>query len=1412
MRKRIWAVLLSVCLLVGLLPTTALAGGDVAMFTVRHDPTAAADAVCTAAGQEMLLPGTHVVSAPATGWVEIGDDDGNYEVQTTFQEFTENSTDWSISWYVNIGSTSTEVASGQTTSITIDCPPLEEGQTAYYVYVNATLTATYQGKEYTVWGSTSLYIRDPIWMLSEEDQGQVYTEDRNGEETHHVPLNLPKTLTKHTSDKPKGETVTIPSDFQFSCESNPACYIDTSEDGSPYLSNPDPGRYQVTVTIRDQDGALIATQFQTYYVTDGEVLARSRLTENPNVIWTLTKDGTLTFSGDGEVTTTYTLWNDFVTQYRGDQDSSYKITRVVAKEGITSLGTYLLSTWNSNETLELVSLPSTLTELKSNVFRGYQITSATYAGKDWSAVKVGDGNDNLNRLLEEKGITLWVENNRLYGRFTDPGTGDMYNLYRLYFYDSAQASDPAAYISVGLKEPGTTIDLTNLYGHGTLDHFAVYSNGTSPNNGDDALYDVELAKPIRFEQDVFAFPFTNVTASVTESDVPYNPYKVAFSQLNADYVYELYNQDTRYSWKFEEDNVYADDHVFGACTLTAILASEQANAFLILNSEEYPITVSKDAQPALPQQEIMLPATSITRTYGSNDVYNTATNMTEGGGALTYTSADPAVAVVDAASGKVTIKGAGTITITVTAATVPGKYAETSVSYELIINRAALTIRADDATVVYGQAAPAFGWTAEGWQYEDDASILTGQAVYDCGYQPFHAVGAYPITVSGLDSQNYDITFESGTLTVSKAEEYAITLGNLEQLAGHTSTVTAAVTPYDNTAVISVEYLVDNVWTDTVPSATGAYPVRAALTASSNLVADPTNYTEGTLTVKQGVTVDTGDGTENVDVAVDVEDGTAQITIPEDDIAKITDNANGTVSIDLGGASGVDELILPGNLVSELSKSENADGLTISTEDASITMSDSVLDTVAEAVTNEEDTISVVLKSVDEEDLTDAQKEALESIPNEAKVVDVSIVVTHPDGSQDVLHELGGNVTITVPYDQVPEIIGGKYVVACHVSDNGVITYLFATCNETNRTITFTTNHLSNYAVFVSEKPAVIVTDGSGSGLYTMGDTVTIEADSKSGYTFDHWEIVSGSVSLENANSAKTTFTMPDEAVELTATYTQNSGGSSSGSSGSGGSVSYTVSVTQETGGTVTVTPGRAGKGSKVTVTVTPDEGYALELLTVTDKNGSPVELTDKGDGTYTFTMPGGAVSVKASFTELVEEPSNPFADVSQSDYYYEAVLWAVEHGVTNGTGDTTFSPDVTVTRAQMVTFLWRAHGAPEATGANPFADVSSDDYYYDAVLWAVSNGVTNGTGDTTFSPDVPVTRSQAVTLQWRAAGAPAASGSGFDDVAADTYYADAVAWAMTSGITNGTGGNRFSPDAAVSRSQAVTFLYRELA
>ena len=281
---------------------------------------------------------------------------------------------------------------------------------------------------------------------------------------------------------------------------------------------------------------------------------------------------------------------------------------------------------------------------------------------------------------------------------------------------------------------------------------------------------------------------------------------------------------------------------------------------------------------------------------------------------------------------------------------------------------------------------------------------------------------------------------------------------------------------------------------------------------------------------------------------------------------------------------------------------------------------------------------------------------------------------------------------------------------------------------------------------------------------------------------------------------------------ELTEKQSGNGGGSSSGgSTGSGSSGDYIVSLDKTSNGKATVSPSRADRGDTVTITVKPDAGYALGQLTVTDKNGKELELSDQGKGKYTFTMPGSKVTVAASFKLIESTPEAPaFEDVDANAWYADAVKWAVEQGVTSGTSDTTFSPDATCTRAQMVTFLWRANGSPKAAGVNPFTDVSSGAYYYDAVLWAAEKGITGGTSATTFSPDAVLTRSQTVTFLWRANGSPAASGSSFGDVAPDAWYANAVAWAVAEGITTGTGGSSFSPNAPCTRAQTVTLMYRD--
>ena len=318
----------------------------------------------------------------------------------------------------------------------------------------------------------------------------------------------------------------------------------------------------------------------------------------------------------------------------------------------------------------------------------------------------------------------------------------------------------------------------------------------------------------------------------------------------------------------------------------------------------------------------------------------------------------------------------------------------------------------------------------------------------------------------------------------------------------------------------------------------------------------------------------------------------------------------------------------------------------------------------------------------------------------------------------------------------------------------------------------------------------------------------------------DEWEMIPGSTRGEPLN--------------VTVTSSGSSGGSGSGSSGgssgsgSGGSSSgagtsssssgnsaYAVSVPSGiTGGAVTVQPQNAKQGDTVTVSVRSEDGYKLKTLTITTAAGRKIDTVDAGDGRYTFTMPGSQVTVRASFTKVQTETQpteGSFADVPSGTYYAEAVRWAVEKGITGGVGGGLFSPDASCTRAQTVTFLWRAAGSPAPSGReNPFKDVDPGAYYYDAVLWAVERGITGGTSAEAFSPEAVVTRGQTAAFLYRAAGSPAAAGSGsFADVPSGAYYAEAVQWAVEQGVTGGTGAGMFSPGADCTRAQIVTFLYR---
>ena len=337
-----------------------------------------------------------------------------------------------------------------------------------------------------------------------------------------------------------------------------------------------------------------------------------------------------------------------------------------------------------------------------------------------------------------------------------------------------------------------------------------------------------------------------------------------------------------------------------------------------------------------------------------------------------------------------------------------------------------------------------------------------------------------------------------------------------------------------------------------------------------------------------------------------------------------------------------------------------------------------------------------------------------------------------------------------------------------------------------------------------------ITYDLAGGTVEGNPDTYTIETvaftlknPTKSGYTFTGWS----GTGLDGENNM--TVTIPKGSTgnrSYTAHWRYNGGGS-------GGSSSYPITVPGKTeNGTVTVSPRSAEKGDSVTITVKPDSGYQLDDLAVTDKNGKELKLTDKGNGKYTFTMPSGKVKINATFTKEAE-PS-PFSDVSTSAYYYEAVKWAAENGITGGVGNSLFAPNQPCTRAQIVTFLWRAAGSPVVNYLMPFTDVDEGAYYAEAVRWAASTGIVTGLTEMTFGTNDVCTRAQAAAMIYRYAQAQGKGFTGawmfllpFTDVPEWAY--ESVAWCYMNGVTTGVNETAFAPGNDCTRAQIVTFLWR---
>ena len=374
--------------------------------------------------------------------------------------------------------------------------------------------------------------------------------------------------------------------------------------------------------------------------------------------------------------------------------------------------------------------------------------------------------------------------------------------------------------------------------------------------------------------------------------------------------------------------------------------------------------------------------------------------------------------------------------------------------------------------------------------------------------------------------------------------------------------------------------------------------------------------------------------------------------------------------------------------------------------------------------------------------------------------------LTRPDGNNGSYFKwLGSDGNLYAPGESVPE----------------VVTTLTAQWTVNQYTITY------NLAGGTAE--------GNPSTYTIETKAFTLKNPTKSGYTFTGWS----GTGLDGENNM--TVTIPTGSTgnrTYTAHWRYN---------GSGHSYSYyTIKATAGAGGSISPSGNvSVREGRDRTFTITPDKGYAVANVKIDGKSIGAVK-------SYTFENVRRTHTIEVIFMKANGNPqTGVFVDVATGSYYEDAVDWAVENGITKGTDDSHFSPDGICTRAQAVTFLWRAAGSPKPeTRTMPFTDVPAGSYYYDAVLWAVENGITKGTSDTTFSPNMTCTRAQIVAFLWRSEKSPAAGTTNpFADVKSTAYYADAVLWAVKENITKGTTSTTFSPDADCTRAQIVTFLWR---
>ncbi len=740
------------------------------------------------------------------------------------------------------------------------------------------------------------------------------------------------------------------------------------------------------------------------------------------------------------------------------------------------------------------------------------------------------------------------------------------------------------------------------------------------------------------------------------------------------------------------------------------------------------------------------------------------------------------------------------------------------------IAKAPLTIKANDKTITYGDAPADNGVTYDGFVGGESEPVVATKATYTYDYTQYGDVGTYAVKPTGAVAANYAITYQSGKLTVEK-KPVNLTWSDTSSLYydGAAKDVTAAVTAGNlvNDDVIGVAVVGGKA------TEIGSYIAKAtALTGEkSENYALPANATKeySIVSALRSVTVSPTTVTAVID----------GLTV------KLVGYASGDVSVSAENGTIEGDKLTVGGVTYTVDKSGVVSipaAVDVKTEQTSITKAENIGNDVFSQINDTSKTKSAGLNAAAATKIAAAEKTISESDKSAGAVkVEVQVTLsiqpmTYADGKLklDVTPEIQytyvesdgsavrtaeketlsnsdikASVTISV---KLPNEFNPNY--AKHSLGGGLYEYLPVTI--TDGVATWQQSSFSEVELISDSRSAAITFQMNDKSIVTKTYTPAnvgeaLPTDSKSGYALKGWKLENG----ETVYTGTLTDTMLDslDGKTLVGVFAK----SWDGYSGYSGYTTTTcaVSVDKTANGTVGVSPKNASKGATVTITTTPDKGWTLETLTVLDKDGKEVELDIVKIGEkYTFKMPSGNVTVKATFMED-NTMLNYFVDVNAQDYFYDAVLWAAQERITSGTDALHFSPSDPCTRAQIVTFLWRAAGSPVAKDTNSFTDVPSDAYYAKAVAWAIENGITNGTSDSTFGPDETCTRAQAVTFLARTLGGKAAASAAFSDVPAGSWYAEAVAWAAENGITTGIGGGLFGSGDNCTRAQIVTFLWR---